>query len=633
MCGIAGRVNTAGAPDVDLVAAMTAAQSHRGPDDEGQIVDGPAALGHRRLAIIDLSGGAQPMANDDRSVFIVYNGEVYNHDELRRELAGHYDFRTRSDTEVVLRLYEHEGAACVKRLRGMFAFAIWDARRQRLVLARDRLGIKPLFYARSPAGISFASELRALLLDPSVDRGLDEDALACYLALRYVPGAATLCSGARRLEPGCVLTFERGRACIERYWDLAATPIDDSFVPTEAEAAAELRERIDRSVEMRLMSDVPLGALLSGGVDSTLVTASMVRRAPRVKTFAVGYDDEPSDSELGWAAHAAQALGTDHREVHVEALEAARALPGILWALDEPVADPAAVPLWFLARRAREDVTVVLSGEGGDELMAGYASYRWMTVMERLRDLGLGAIGSLLGELAPSARVRRAAAMLGRPLERRYRGVSRAFDDQGLRRLLGAAFPSAQRALEAALTPIWDRSRGLSPLRRMLYLDSRTWLPDDLLAKADKITMAAGLELRVPLLDHLLVEHAFALPDHLKLHGSEGKWLFKRAARGRVPEAIMHREKRGFSTPAAAWLRGPAARVAREALLHGDALTGERFARRAVEQLLEEHARGADHTEEIWALMALEVWRAGVRRIAPVHRSERPIRHVAEGHP
>ena len=622
MCGIAGRVNLHGPASADLVAAMTHALAHRGPDDAGMLVDGSVALGHRRLSIIDLAGGAQPMANEERTVWLVYNGEVYNHDALRRELAPRHRFRTRSDTEAVIHLFEEEGAACVRKLRGMFAFAAWDSRRRRLVLARDRLGIKPLFYAHTSSGIAFASELRALLLDPSVDRSLDDEALACYLALRYVPGALTLCRGVRKLEPGCVLTWERGAIAIERYWDLADLPIDESLVPTAAEAAAELRERIDECVEMRLMSEVPLGALLSGGIDSTLVTAAMNPRGRRIKTFAVGYDDHPGESELGWASHAAHALGTDHREVHLNGHEAARALPEVVRALDEPVSDPAAVPLWFLARRAREEVTVVLSGEGGDELLAGYAIYPWMMRMERLRAVGGGPLGRLLSMIAPTDRVRRAATLLGRPLERRYLGVSRAFDDPGRHRLVGEGASACDRAVEQAFEPLWAATRGMGPLRRMLYLDYRTWLPDDLLAKADRITMAAGLELRVPLLDHTLVEYAWTLPDRFKIRGGEGKWLLRRAARGRVPQGILARPKRGFSTPTAAWLRGPMRALARDALLHGDALAGERFDRRVIEALLVEHGQGAaDHSSELWALMTLELWRSGVRAITPMKDS------------
>ncbi len=617
MCGFAGRAVLGGVADLELVAAMTAALAHRGPDGDGFFARGPIALCHRRLAIVDLAGGAQPMGNEDGTVQVVYNGEVYNHLDLRRELmARGHRFRTRCDTEAIVHAVEEEGAACVRRLRGMFAFAAWDATRRRLVLARDRVGIKPLYYAEVPDGIAFASELRALLLDPAVDRAVDEEALACYLALRYVPAPLTLLRGVRKLPPGCTLTWEDGRATVERYWDLADSPVGGA-PPTEAEAAADLRERIDDVVELRLMSDVPLGAFLSGGLDSTLVTAAMLARrrgGERVKTFAVGYEDHAAASELAWAAHAAHSLGTDHREVHVSGGEVAAMLPAIAWSLDEPLADPAAVPLWFLARRAREEVKVVLSGEGGDEVFAGYAAYRWHAEMERLRALGLGALGAAVGRLAPSPRLRRAAALLGQPLPKRYRGIARAFDAAGLRRVVGVAgAAAAERALERTFAPLWETTRGLSPLRRMLYFDTRIWLPDDLLMKADKVTMAASIELRVPLLDHRLVEHAWALPDSYKLRGAIGKWLLRRAARGRVPEGILHRRKMGFSNPAPEWLRGPLYPLAREALLDGGALPA--LDRSRVATLLAEHRHGRNHTDELWALLTLELWRAGVRTV------------------
>jgi asparagine synthase (glutamine-hydrolysing) len=509
----------------------------------------------------------------------------------------------------------------VHRLRGMFAFALWDAPRRRLLLARDRLGIKPLLYAPVAGGLLFASDLRALLLHPGVDRAVDEQALACYLALRYAPAPHTLLRGVRKLPPGCTALFANGKLTVERYWDLARTPVADPLPPTEAEAAAHLRERIDECVASHLMSDVPLGAFLSGGLDSTLVTAALVRRAgARVTTFAVGYDDQPRSSELSWAAHAAHLLGCEHRELHVSGRDAAAALPRILSDLDEPVADPAAVPLWFLARRAREEVTVVLSGEGGDEIGAGYAIHGHMLSIERLRRRGLARYGpATLGRLAPSLRWRRAARLAALPLEARYRGVSRAFDRADLRRLLGDAAPAAERALAEVFAPLWADTVGETPLRRMLHVDHRLWLPDDLLAKADRMTMAASLELRVPLLDHLLVEQAWSLPDGHKLAAGEGKRMLRRAARGRVPPSILARPKSGFSTPSAAWLRGPLASPLRETLSDGDSLTANRFDRGLVAHLLDDHLAGrADRSPELWALITLELWHAAVRAAAPL---------------
>ena len=633
MCGIAGIIWQDPSRPGDLAAAtrMARALAHRGPDGEGVEVLGPAALAHRRLSIVDLSpNGRQPLSNEDGTIWITYNGEVYNHLDLRRELEarGHV-FRTRSDTEAIVHAYEEWGLACVERLRGMFAFAIWDAPRRRLVLARDRLGIKPIYYARIGGDLLFASDLRALLLEPAVDRALDEDALACYLALRYVPAPRTMVRGVRKLPPASLLVWEPRSASegprVHRYWDLAPLPTLDGTPPTEAEAAAQLRERIDECVRLRLMSEVPLGAFLSGGLDSTMVTASMLATnggAP-LRTFSVGYEDEVADSELAWASLAAHALGTQHREVHVSAVEATERLSRIVSDLDEPVADPACVPLWFLARRAREEVTVVLSGEGADEILGGYATYRWMARMERLRAGGLGAAARALGRLLPSGRLRRASRLAGMPLERRYRGVARAFDGEGLGLLLDeAAARAADRTVEATLAPHWEATRGMTPLRRMLYLDTSVWLPDDLLVKADKMTMATAIELRVPLLDHTLVEHAWALPDRFKVDGGlfggvgEGKRLLRRAARGRVPQAILDRPKKGFATPTAGWLRGRLVPLLYSVLLDPGSLARDRFRRAHVEGLLAEHRHGrADHSPELWTLLVLELWRREIGRV------------------
>jgi asparagine synthase (glutamine-hydrolysing) len=628
MCGIAAHVTPGPLADAALVAAMTDSMSARGPDDAGLLVRPHCALGHRRLSIVDLGGGHQPLANEDGSVWIAYNGEVYNHAALRADLEkrGHA-FRTRSDTEAIVHCYEEHGLASPRHLRGMFAFAVWDAQRRRLLLARDRLGIKPLYYATlADGGLLVASDLRALLRAPGVDRTVDEEALACFLALRYVPAPRTLLRGVRKLPPASLLRWELSAAgsrpsiAIERYWDLLDLPLDGP-PPTEAEEAARLRELVDECVALRLMSEVPLGAFLSGGLDSTAVVASMRAamegRAPR--TFAVGYDDAPGESELAWAQLAASAIGARHHEERIDGAQVAAALPQIAADLDEPVADPAAVPLWFVARRAHKDVTVVLSGEGADEIFGGYAIYRRMAAIERARDArwGAPAIGfaRVLSRLLPAGRVARAAALVAEPLEASYRGVSRAFDRAGAVQLGGVDRAAAARALSSVFEPLWERTRGLSPLRRMLYADLHAWLPDDLLLKADKTTMAASLELRVPLLDHRLVEHAWSLPDELKLGAGGGKRVFRQAMRGRVPAAILARPKRGFATPTAFWLRGPLAPLAREALLGPSALPRERFSRRFMEELLDGHGRGADRSAELWALLSLALWKRAVDEI------------------
>src|SRR6185312_328421 len=592
MCGIAGRVNQSAPVDRAEIFRMTELIAHRGPDDHGYHLRTRVGLGHRRLSIIDLAGGRQPLANEDETVWIVFNGEIYNHVALRKELlARGHQFRTHSDTEAIVHAYEEWGPQCARRLRGMFAFAIWDERAQRLLLVRDRLGIKPLYYAQLAGDIVFGSEIKSLLTVPAVDGAVDDDALAAYLALRYVPAPLTMFRGVKKLPPASLLVWQNGRISIDRYWDLAEVPTTDAAPPTEAEAAAELRERIDHVTKLRLMSEVPVGAFLSGGLDSTMITAAMLKAEDArgaLKTFSVGYaeDDAQSEDELAYARLAAEALGTEHREVRVTMREAADALPKIVWHLDEPVADPACVPLYFLSRRARQEVTVVLSGEGADEALGGYYIYRRMAAAEALRQkLGAGggalSLASELLALVPHDKIRRAARLFGRPLEDAYRGVARAFDDDVVVQLhnnvMRSHNKSATEIVQSLLLPHWEATRGMTPLRRMLYLDSRVWLPDDLLVKADKMTMAHAIELRVPFLDHELMEHAWSLPDHLKIHNGVGKALLRKAALGRVPQAILERPKMGFGTPTAAWLRGGMRDLAHDALSDSRSLARERF--------------------------------------------------------
>jgi len=623
MCGIAGRVNQSAPVDRAEIFRMTELIAHRGPDDHGYHLRTRVGLGHRRLSIIDLAGGRQPLANEDETVWIVFNGEIYNHVALRKELlARGHQFRTHSDTEAIVHAYEEWGPECARRLRGMFAFAIWDERAQRLLLVRDRLGIKPLYYAQLAGDIVFGSEIKSLLTVPAVDGAVDDDALAAYLALRYVPAPLTMFRGVKKLPPASLLVWQNGRISIDRYWDLAEVPTTDAAPPTEAEAAAELRERVDHVTKLRLMSEVPVGAFLSGGLDSTMITAAMLKAEDArgaLKTFSVGYaeDDAQSEDELAYARLAAQALGTEHREVRVTMREAADALPKIVWHLDEPVADPACVPLYFLSRRARQEVTVVLSGEGADEALGGYYIYRRMAAAEALRQkLGAGggalSLASELLALVPHDKIRRAARLFGRPLEDAYRGVARAFDDDVVVQLhnnvMRSHNKSATEIVQSLLLPHWEATRGMTPLRRMLYLDSRVWLPDDLLVKADKMTMAHAIELRVPFLDHELMEHAWSLPDHLKIHNGVGKALLRKAALGRVPQAILERPKMGFGTPTAAWLRGGMRDLAHDALSDSRSLARERFDLGFVQSLLSRHEAGADLSAELWPLVVLELW-------------------------
>ena len=614
MCGIVGRVNAHREKPIlaEELRTATRALIHRGPDGEGIFCRGHAGLGHRRLSIVDIAGGAQPMSNADRSITVVLNGEIYNYRALREELqARGFAFRTRSDTEVIVHGYDAWGDAVVEHLRGMFAFAIWDERRQRLLVARDRLGIKPLYWAQAGADLVFASEIKALFAFSDVPRALDDAHFPAYLALRYVPAPDTLFQGIRRLEPAHLLAFEDGRVSVTRYWDL---PVEARSIEAcdEKEEADRLAHLLVETTGMHLMGEVPVGLFLSGGIDSTAVGWAMrAAGAQTLKSFSVGFDS-PSDaeSELAWARTAATALGTEHCEVRVGAAEFRDGLADLVYFLDEPNADGACIPLMHLARRARQEVVVVLSGEGADEALAGYPIYRRMLAIDRMRAAGgpllRFAAGASMRWLSRGGKLRKYVAMLRQPIETRYLGVGRGFGDE----LLAEAFgPRALDAVISRFDALWARTDGAPALDRMLYNDTRVWLPDDLLIKADKMAMSAAIELRVPFLDHVMVENAWRLPAAMKIRDGAGKYLLRRAMKGRIPEAILRRPKRGFPVPIGRWLRTKLHDPCRERLLaaasSARSLMGERMLRR----LLDEHRQGiADRTEELYALWVYEEW-------------------------
>lgn len=608
MCGIVGvvRLTPPGPVGGDLLRRMRDTMTHRGPDDEGLYVSGTVGLGHRRLSIIDLSGGHQPMGNAEGTLWVTFNGEIYNFRDLRALLESKgYAFRTKSDTEVILHAYAEFGERCVERFRGMFAFGLWDQPRRRLLLARDRLGIKPLYYTVAAGAFLFASEIKALLQFPGVRREVDPVALGAYLRLRYVPGPRTMFRGIWKLQPGHLLTLREGRISTRAYWDLPMEPPEPAPDPE-----GEFRERLAESVRLRLLSDVPLGVFLSGGIDSSAVTALMASMVDEpVQTFSVGYPDGGPGSEVtefAFARMVAERFGTRHRELDLDPGAFWAALPRLLWHFDEPVADPAAVPLYFLSRYVREFVTVVLSGEGGDELLAGYAVYRKMLALDRLRRVPGARLAGCLLAPASSRKLRRYLAWLERPLPERYRGVSALFVGDEPERLLRPELRGAGHDDEVA-SGYLDRVAGLDPLSRMLYLDLKVWLPDDLLVKADKMTMATAVELRVPFLDHELVEWAWRLPSREKLHRGVGKRLLRRAMAGRLPAPILSRSKLGFPVPIRSWLREGLHRSARELLLGPD---GPRvFDPAEVEGLLRAHERGAeDLSGEIYALAVFALW-------------------------
>jgi len=618
MCAICGIVNFDHSEPVDrrIVENMTRTLTHRGPDDEGFFVEGEAGLGFRRLSIIDLRGGHQPIFNEDGSAAIVFNGEIYNYRGLAAELsaAGH-TFATRSDTETILHAYEQYGDECVHHLRGMFAFAIWDRRRQRLFVARDRLGIKPLYYYRNARFLAFASEIKALLEVPGVPREVDAEAFDQFLSQRYVPGPRTMFKGIFRLQPGHTLAVDGTGVHIRQYWDI------DYGARTSAsprQIAASFDELLDESVRLRLVSEVPLGLFLSGGLDSSAILARLhkVTSGRMVKTFSVGYEasgrQEREVCELKYAHLAARAFEADHHEIRVSAGDFAEFIPDLVWHLDEPLADPSCIPLYFVSKLAREHITVVLSGEGADEILAGYGIYPKMLALDRMnRNVpALGRLAAQFAHFSPAETLSRYMRMAGQSLEDGYRGVCRGFGVEARRRLIGEdRVKRSERQLSEIFRGYFKAAGKASPLNRMLYVDTKVWLPDDLLLKADKMTMANGLELRVPFLDHKLVEFAAALPDASKLNGNSGKSLLRKAMRGVLPNEIPDRPKNGFGVPIASWLRGPLRQFTRDHLLGSGSACNSWLERAEVKRIVEEHERGRiDRSQEIWTLLVFQFW-------------------------
>jgi asparagine synthase (glutamine-hydrolysing) len=621
MCGIAGqaRGERRGPVTAETVAAMCAAQEHRGPDSRGLHVEGPVGLGIQRLAVIDVATGDQPIYNEDRSVVVVLNGEIYNYAELRRDLQrrGH-TLRTQGDTEVIAHLYEEHGPDCVHLLRGMFAFALWDERRRRLLIARDRVGKKPLFYSHRDGVLSFASELTALMADAAVPRDVDTEALDAYLALGYVPAPLSAFRAVRKLPPGHRLLFEDGELTIERYWrlDFGAK----RRFAGEAEMHEAIRDELRAAVRRRLVGDVPVGAFLSGGIDSSAVVAAMAEESSgAVKTFSIGFRDERFD-ELPRARSIAQLFGTEHHELVVEP-DAVELLPKMVRHYGEPFGDHSALPSFYLAEMAREHVTVALNGDGGDECFGGYQRYSSQLMAARLERLPAGLRNSLAaaGRHAdppasggsPVQRALRFATRLGGEREGRYLEQVSLFDRAARRSLYGPALASVATAYEPerALLDPWQEASGSDLLDQLLEVDTNVYLPGDLLTKIDVATMAYSLEGRSPLLDQEFMELAASLPSEQKARGGRRKIALRGALRGRVPDEILDGRKQGFELPVSSWLRGDLQPYAREVLL--DPAAGERgwLDPVAVERLLDQHRSGAaDHGKRLWTLLNLELW-------------------------
>ena len=623
MCGIAGFFTLGGHDRQqagEAVQRMADTLAHRGPDAEGFYVDDSVALGHRRLSIIDLSQGQQPMAVADGRLTIVFNGEIYNYPQIRKELEGlGHRFRTASDTEVIPRAYLQWGEECLSRLNGMFAFALWDRANRSLFLARDRVGKKPLYYHFDGKVFSFASELKALLRPGLIPRTINPQALDCYLTFGYVPAPLTIFAGVHKLRAAHSLTVVAGRQLAPRkYWDLCF--VEDSSQKAE-DAEAEFESLLDDAVRIRLMSEVPLGAFLSGGIDSTLVVSSMARLLSQpVKTNSIGFGN--GDDELPVARIVAQALGTAHSEFVVNP-DSKGILERIAWHFDEPFADSSAVPSWYVCEMARRNVTVALSGDGGDENFGGY-TFRYLPhVFEaRLRALLPLALRrplfGLLGACYP------ASSRLPRPLrlktilENLGRTDGEAFyhDLCWLRAETRASLYAPHFLSTLAGGTPWDLVRPLyettlaqGPLNRSLYTDIHFYMSDDCLVKVDRMSMAHALEVRSPLLDYRLMEFAARLPVSLKLGVGKGKILLRRLAARRLPPEVLAQPKKGFSIPAAQWLRGELRERAREAILGRDSFPGTILLRPQLEKLWAEHQSGSrDHNVFLWGLMMLDLW-------------------------
>ena len=620
MCGIVGIVRNDGKPvDEQLLSRMNDAIRHRGPDDDGFYVNGSAGLAMRRLAIIDLKSGAQPIHNQDRSSWIVFNGEIYNYLELREKLEklGH-TFYTNSDTEAIVHAYDQYGTDCPKHLRGMFAFAIWNERTQELFLARDRVGKKPLLYAHVNGNLIFGSEFSALLLHPDISRDIQPEALDYYLSFMCIPAPLTAYRAIRKLEPGHWLRWRKGQIELQRYWQPDFTKKLDI---SEEEAGERTVEILRDAVRVRLMSEVPLGAFLSGGIDSSAVVALMSQESSEpVKTFSIGFDEQDF-SEIHHARRIAQHVGADHHEfiVRPDALEV---LPTLVEHYGEPYADSSAVPTYYVAKETRKHVTVALNGDGGDESFAGYKRYLAMGLSEKYRRvpsfLRESVIKQTVNRIPTSplkgSRVKSAKRLLDAvslPRVDRYTRWVSVFNEETKKPLYSDFFREQTRAADATglLGEWFKRANGIGILDAMLLTDQMTYLPNDLLVKVDIAAMAVSLEARSPFLDHHVIEFAASLPQNLKLRGLTTKYVLKKALRKLLPNENLNRSKMGFGVPVGHWFRGKMQPFLREVVLSEKASRRGLFKPEGVRQLIELHSHGErDYSQQLWTLLMLELW-------------------------
>ncbi len=610
MCGICGFV---GLDDKTLLERMCDVMRHRGPDESGIFTDKNVNIGMRRLSIIDLKTGHQPIYNEDKSVCTVFNGEIYNFRELRTALEGKgHKFYTNTDTEVIVHLYEEFGPDFVKHLKGMFAIAIWDSCKRRLLLARDTFGKKPLYYTFFDGIFFFASEIKSLLQYELVKREINYSALNNYLTFQYVPGEQTLFKGINKLPPAHILVYEKGEIKINEFWDLRMAPSQET---SEEFYSKQLYELLKNSVKRRLISDVPLGAYLSGGIDSSTVVGIMSTLVDEpIKTFSVGFGvGEPID-ELRFAKIVAEKFNTDHHELIVKA-KSIKELPKVVWHLDEPIADPAAIPTYFMSELTKKYVTVILTGEGGDEIFAGYSKYRRMLVAEKLSSVTPGVVSSVLARrmakiIPQDSKARRYFDYMSllKDVERRYLLSHTIFKEEDKEKLYSGNLIGKTAGANPIdiMKPFFEKTNDMPLLNKMLLFDTKVWLPDDILMKVDKMTMAHSLEARAPLLDVDLVEFAATIPPSLKLKGSTEKYILKKAASGLVPKAIIERKKHGFAVPLNIWFTDELKETMPDILtrLH----TKELFNSSYIFNHILKNPKNLRHEQQLWSLLIFEIW-------------------------
>ena len=615
MCGICGAIDRRGRNiEATQLQMMTSQMTHRGPDDVGLFLNGPVGMGHRRLSIIDLETGHQPMFNEDESVAVVFNGEIYNFAEIKENLEnrGHI-FGSHSDTEVIVHAYEESRLDCLNLFRGMFAFAVYDSKRKELFLARDRLGIKPLYYYQSSEAFIFASEIKAILKSGFYRPSVNLKAIDFYMTLGYIPGNDTAFDGIKKLPPGHAGVYKNGSLQIREYWDITQYGVRPVSL---SNARDEFRELLRETVGLHLISDVPVGVFLSGGLDSSSVVAIMKQNFDcPVRTFSVGYEDDPRSSELGYARIVANHFHTQHFEYNLTSDDFFESLDFFLQYVEEPIVESAGVALFRLAEFARsQGVIVLLSGEGADEILAGYPLYRIMSLIEKIKPmtdrLPEGIVDCLLGLKFSGEKKLKYLDWLNQSLIERYRTISCDVTESVKQRLYRADFRRHEdHEVSRFFTNILSKVESSSSLQKMLYADMKTWLPDDLLVKADKMTMAASTELRVPFLDHKIVEFAASLPDGLKLHGSQGKYLLKEIMKHILPKEIIRRKKMGFPVPISKWFGGPIYKRAQEVLLDNRTFSRGYFDPEYVKNLLDRHRSGVeDSGRRIFSLLTLELW-------------------------